>query len=73
VRFLPVSPGSVLRVELGKKAFEIFSLNTHESVGVGVPHRFRLFIVENKGILISPPRRREGENMSIYLAAVHSR
>ena len=69
----PLLPSGDFVGNLGEHSFEIFALDCHQAIFVGVPEASRLFIVQNESSFIGPAGRDQGQGLSIDLAAVHSR
>lgn len=69
----PLFPLGVLGGNFGEPSFEVFPLDAHEALSIGIPEATRLSVVENKSVVVGPTRGYKGECLSIYLAAVHSR
>lgn len=69
----PLSPGGVVGGEFREPPLEIFSLDPHQPLRVGVPERARFPVVQNEGISVGPPGGRDGQRHPVDLAAVHGR
>lgn len=47
-------------------------LNAHQTLFAGIPEAAGFLVIEDEGIIVGPPGRRQGKVSSIDLPAVHS-
>lgn len=55
VALAPLSPGGVVGWKFGEPPLEVFPLYPQKPLGVWVPKRVRLPVVQDKGVPVGPP------------------